>query len=145
MCYAFDVVHKSHWCVYTWFAWIHGLQAMSRPSLGNDRKDFLDGMALKAHVAMCNGDHKTSYSVAGSLGAAKSSLNTELFKLDGTLTQSSQEVIERWDEHFADVFMGSLQSLNNFKKNRAPSTWFALQSRLWPRGHCGLFCPVRAG
>ena len=64
--------------------------------------------------------HKSAYSVARSLGAAKASLHTELFKLDGTLTQSSQEVIERWDEHFADVFMGSLQSLNSLKTPEPP-------------------------
>ena len=83
---------------------------------------------------MLNNDHKTAYAVARALGAPRTNTNTELFKLDGTITQSPEEEIERWDQHFSSVFMGELKPLKELRSppprpTASPPSWMLA---LWP-------------
>ena len=88
------------------FTNIVALQSDSRTCLEHDRKSFLDALVVKAQVAAQTGDSRTQYAIARSLGAAKSSPNSEVFKKDGSLTTSPAEEVVRWQEHFCEVFQG---------------------------------------
>ena len=62
-----------------WYRAVRWLQNVARPSLGEDRTCFLDGLAMQSEAALNNADSRTAYSTARALGA-KTAPNTTLKK-----------------------------------------------------------------
>jgi len=91
-----------------WFRQIRLLQNAARPTLEDDRRNFLDTIAMRANDALLDGDPKTGFALTKALGAAKSAPNTTLLKKDGSLTTCTNEEVQRWNEHYAEVFCGQL-------------------------------------
>ncbi|CAK0868120.1 unnamed protein product [Prorocentrum cordatum] len=105
----------------SFYAAILGLQKCVRTSLRADRMEFLDSMVMKAQAAADAGDVRTQFAVARALGARSAVANTEVFQLDGTLTQNASEEIARWEEHFCDVFTGELTTLHEMRRPAQPA------------------------
>ena len=101
-------------------AWILGLQRKIRPLITRDREAFLDELIIKADRAMENADFRTSYAVIRALGGGSSKQNTSLLKLDGELTSNQSEVEERWTEHFASVYNGSVTERGTLREPPRP-------------------------
>jgi DNA-directed RNA polymerase subunit RPC12/RpoP len=96
------------------------LQQLTRPMVQLDRQCFLEQRAVDAQRAAHNGDSQETFAIVRSLsGGQRSVANQPVMRKDGTLTSSDMERQERWQEHFAEVFggtvlpMSSLQSANS--------------------------------
>ena len=100
-----------------WFKCIKRLQIIIAPSLAEDRKEFLDSVALRLGNAVESNDTRTAYGLARALGADSVSHNSCIKKKDGSLTKSSSEEAVRWEQHYADVFKGNIVTRDQLISN----------------------------
>lgn len=87
---------------------IYALQKAFRLLLREDRTKFLDQMAGDASVAMENDDSRQGYAIVRALGSKAVKHNPCLYKKDGSMTTSTDEVNARWLEHHAEVLQGHM-------------------------------------
>jgi hypothetical protein len=74
----------------------------------DDRQVFLQRMAAEAQVAAWNGDARSCFAVVRALAGAGSQVAKVVKLKDGALSQSDEQRQARWQEHFSDVFKGSV-------------------------------------
>ena len=79
---------------------------MFRPLLQEDRTKHLDQMAGDASVAMGNSDVGQGFAIVRTLGGESVKHNPCLYKKDGSITTSTDEVSARWLDHHAEVLQG---------------------------------------
>ena len=92
------------------FRQIKLLQNMAAPSLSADREVFLNSLAFKAQSAMTSNDSRTGYAISRALGAARVAHAGSVKRKDGTITQTAAETLQRWEEHYTEVYRGTVNT-----------------------------------
>ena len=76
-----------------------------KPAIRDDRAAFIEGKTIEAQNASAVGDSKTTYAIVRALsGRHVSNTPLHVLKKDGVNTSTETERLERWNEHFAEVF-----------------------------------------
>ena len=119
------------WCMCT------KLQRCSRGMVHLDRQAHLDEMASVAQACARRGDARGTYQVVKQLGSRMSDGNDgPVFKLNGELTSTEDERQARWLEHFAAVFNGKVEPIDDVWANKYSAVDADLES--WEPVHVSL-------
>ena len=89
-------------------ATIFSLQKAVKPIIDDDRQAYLDSMAGSISSALDRADIRQAFVVLRALGTRASKPSQCLRRGDGTLTNTTAEVHEVWQQHIATVFQGQV-------------------------------------
>ena len=72
-------------------------------SARQDKRDYIDNMALEAQVAADKGDNQTVYKIIKSLTGGLRSKSTTVKDKNGNNLTTEKDQLQRWAEHFEDI------------------------------------------
>jgi hypothetical protein len=75
--------------------------------VADDKRIFLDDMAMRAASAAERNDSKTAFKIIRLLGGFQPRRLKSVRLKDGTLATDATQTAERWEEHFVELFAGS--------------------------------------
>ena len=89
--------------------------------VASDRHEFVERKAYDAQIAHDNNNVKRCLAVVRALHGGKPRAHTTILRKSGEKTQNEDQRKERWQEHRADVFQGSIIEFHRYRSAQGGS------------------------